>query len=185
MGTTNRFLAGLAVILTAAGAAEARECAASGAASPAELHREWIMVGWEKHVGDAPFDFREKLGLFYDWSGSDVLLYDDLAPGRQMAKSAAAYGEMWTPIFSSQREVRHSVVDGPDALVGGELATSTLEFAARLEGPDGAVNGIRDRSTLAWRCGAEGWKIVREHNSSYPVDRAEIDRLVPVPTTAP
>ena len=63
------------------------------------------------------------------------------------------------------------------------MASSTLEFAARLEAGDGRISGIRDRSTLVWRCGAEGWRIVREHNSSYPVDRAEIDRLVPVPAT--
>ncbi|HEV7334329.1 MAG TPA: hypothetical protein VGO06_00050 [Bosea sp. (in: a-proteobacteria)] len=172
-------LVGLLITTTA----DAWDCARTGTTSPAELHREWIMTGWEKRTGDAPFDFKTKLGKYYDWSSTDVLLYDDLAPERRMARSAEAYGAMWTPIFVSQREVRHAVVDGPDAIIGGELATSTLEFAARLEAGDGRISGIRDRSTLVWRCGAEGWRIVREHNSSYPVDRAEIDRLVPVPAT--
>ena len=101
--------------------ADARDCARIGTTSPAELHREWIMTGWEKRTGDAPFDFRTKLGKYYDWSSTDVLLYDDLAPERRMARSAEAYGAMWTPIFVSQREVRHAVVDGPDAIIGGEL----------------------------------------------------------------
>lgn len=180
MNTAKSLLSGLLALLVSAGAANSRDCATTGETSPGALHREWIMTGWEKRTGDAAFDFKAKLGRYYDWSSNDVLLYDDLAPERRMAKSAEAYGAIWTPIFRSQREVRHAVVDGPDAILGGELATSTLEFAARLEAGDGRISGIRDRSTLIWRCGAEGWKIVREHNSSYPVDRAEIDRLVPV-----
>lgn len=170
-----------AVIMSALVSANpAHACPRSGAQSPSGLHREWILQGWEKRAGDAPFDFQAKLGRFYDWSGDGVLLYDDLSPGRRVARNAAEYGAMWSPIFQSQREVRHAVIDGPDVIVGTGLATSTLEFAARLEASTGAITGIRDRSTLVWRCRAGTWRIAREHNSSHPVSRDEIDRLVAV-----
>ncbi|MFT4055243.1 MAG: hypothetical protein QM681_12120 [Novosphingobium sp.] len=170
--------AGIATPLVA-NAASAQSCPADGNAAPAALHREWILKGWEKHHGDPLFDFGKKLGHFYDWSGETLILYDDMAPDHEVAHSAERYGELFTPLFRQQREVRHAVIDGPDAIVDGRLAVSTLEFAARLVGPDGTVMGIRDRSTLTWRCRDDGWKIVREHNSSHGVSREEIDRLVP------
>lgn len=167
----------LAVIALTPAAARAAACPAAGPASPGALHRDWILVGWEKRVGAPPFDFAQKLGRFYDWSSKDVVLYDDLSPQHRVAHSAAEYGAIWTPIFRAQRQVHHTVLDGPDVVASADLATSTLEFGARLEGPDGKISGIRDRSTLVWHCTDGGWRIVREHNSSYGVSPADLDRL--------
>jgi ketosteroid isomerase-like protein len=71
------------------------------------------------------------------------------------------------------------VIGEPEAIAGEDLATSTLEFGARLEMADGSIVGIRTRSTLVWRCADDGWRIVREHNSSRRITAEETQRLFP------
>jgi ketosteroid isomerase-like protein len=154
-------------------------CAASGPKSPGELHRQWILVGWEKHRGDPPFDFRKRLGHLYHPDSSDVRLYDNFDPQHRVARSADEWAAIWTEPFSVLREARHSVLDGPDVIDGGSLSASTLEFAARLETAEGEVVGNRARSSLVWQCTSDGWKIVREHTSVRLVPREEIDAIVP------
>lgn len=157
----------------------ASPCPAAGEGSPADLHRAWILKGWEHHPGDPPFSFREKLGRFYDWSASDVMLFDDFDPERRVARSAAAYGAIWEPIFRGNRSARHTVTDGPDVAPGsGDLTASSLEFTALIEPRDGKPVGIRTRSDLVWRCGAQGWKIVREHNSSKVIPATDAERTL-------
>lgn len=153
-------------------------CAAEGDAAVAALHRNWILIGWDRKAGDGPFSFREKLGRYYDFAATDVILYDDMAPGHRVARSAAEYGALWEPIFSSLRSAVHRVVDGPFVVPSGDVAASTLLFAGRLEAADGTVTGIRTFTSLVWRCTGEGWKIAREHNSSVIVPADQIDALV-------
>jgi|GEM_PF-688088 len=153
-------------------------CAASGPASPGELHREWIMVGWEKRRGDPPFDFRLRLGHLYHWDSSDVRLYDNFDPQHRVARSANEWASIWTEPFTALRAARHSVMDGPDVIDGGLLSASTLEFAARLDTAEGEIIGNRARSSLVWQCTSDGWKIVREHTSVRLVPREEIDAIV-------
>lgn len=153
-------------------------CPADGAAGPSQRHHDWIIT-WDKQPGDPAFDFRVKFGTFYDWDSQDVHLYDDFDPRRRVARSAAEYGTFWASPFTALRSARHAVIDGPDAASGtGGLAASTLEFVARLEAADGKIVGIRTRSSLVWRCHADGWRIVREHNSSLPISPAETDQLL-------
>lgn len=155
-------------------------CAANGSTSPGELHREWIMVGWEKRRGDPPFDFRQRLGHLYHWNSSDVRLYDDFDPQHRVARSASEWAAIWTEPFTALRAARHSITDGPDVIHGDVLSASTLEFAARLETAAEAIVGIRARSSLAWQCTSAGWKIVREHTSTRRVSPEEIDAIVPI-----
>jgi ketosteroid isomerase-like protein len=65
----------------------------------------------------------------------------------------------------------------PQAIVGTDIATSTLEFAVRLTDADSGIAGVLDQSTLVWRCTDGQWRIVREHNSSRPLRSDEIGRL--------
>jgi ketosteroid isomerase-like protein len=62
--------------------------------------------------------------------------------------------------------------------MGGELATTTLEFVARLELSDGKVNSIRARSSLVWRCEDGSWRIVREQNSVRDVPPDEVQTVL-------
>jgi ketosteroid isomerase-like protein len=175
-------LAALIPNKTAAQVAGSSSCPASGPASVGELHREWILVGWEKQVGDGPFIFREKLGKYYDFSAHDVVLYDDFDPQKRVAHSAEEYGTFWEPSFSALRSVRHRVVNGPEVASGsGDLAASTLEFEALIEAADGNVTRIRTRSSLVWRCIRAGWKIIREHNSSVVIPSDSRDGCCRVP----
>lgn len=154
-------------------------CAATGSKSPGELHREWIMVGWEKRRSDPPFDFRQRLGQLYHWNSSDVRLYDDFDPQHRVARSAGEWASIWTEPFTALRAARHSIMDGPDVIDGSVLSASTLEFAARLETAEEEIVGIRARSSLVWQCTSTGWRIVREHTSTRRVPREEIDAIVP------
>lgn len=151
-------------------------------ATVAALHREWILVGWEHKASDRPFSFRRKLGRYYDWSANDVLLYDDFDPQHRIVRSAAEYGAIWDPSFAALRTAHHRVTMEPVVLVSNDLATSTLQFTARLERKDGKVTGIRTLSSLVWRKIGTDWKIVREHNSTVVVPTDQIDALMNQPT---
>jgi ketosteroid isomerase-like protein len=158
--------------------ATATRCAVSGASSAPELHREWILVGWDKPVAGQAWDFREKLGKYYDWEAGDVVLYDDMAPDFRVARSPEEYRALWEKSFHALRRANHLVLNGPETIIGDDLATSTLEFAARLEPAEGQpIVSIRARSTLVWRCAGDGWKIVREHNSTRRITPEESRHL--------
>lgn len=172
-------LIGTHALMNTAVAADTAACPMTGPGQITELHNEWILVGWEKHPGDGPFDFRSKLGKFYNLTSPDVLLYDDFDPQYRVARSADEYGAFWTAPFTAMRSARHRIMDAPNAIIGSGLATSTLEFAARLEAADGAITGIRTRSSLVWQCTEREWKIVREHNSTRRITQDEIDSLIP------
>lgn len=165
---------------TAAQTTAASSCPASGAEGAAERHRRVIVEGWEYGPRDGGrFSFREKLGRYYDWSGADVALYDDFDPEHRVARSAAAYGAIFEPSFNEMRQARHAVTEGPDVTAAsGDVTASTLEFVAALEALDGKVTAIRTRSSLVWRCGGDGWRIVREHNSSRIVPTGEVEAVL-------
>jgi ketosteroid isomerase-like protein len=166
------------VTMAPAQAATAPQCAVSGAMSVSELHKEWILVGWDKPVVGQPWDFREKLGKYYDWESRDVMLYDDMAPDFRIARSPEEYRTLWETSFQALRRANHLVLNGPEAIVGDELATSMLEFAARLEPSEGQpIISVRARSTLVWRCASDGWKIVREHNSTRRITLVESHQI--------
>jgi ketosteroid isomerase-like protein len=180
----------LAWAANAAGSPPTASCSnenSNASDSIAALHREWILVGWEKNEGDGPFDFRARFGKFYDFASADVVFYDDFDPQHRVARSAMGYGDIWTQPFTQLRSAHHSVVNGPEVIAGADLATSTLEFAAALTAADGKVTGIRTRSTLVWRCSESRWRIVREHNSSRVVTTPEVRALLQAapPRTAP
>jgi ketosteroid isomerase-like protein len=159
-------------------AAAAPACPTSGPESPGELHRQWILEGWEYRPGDPQFSFRNKLGRFYDWDAKDAVLFDDFDPERRAVRSVADYQAIWEPIFRGNRSARHAVSDAPVTMFGSDLAASSLEFTARIETLAGRVTGIRTRSDLVWRCRPGGWKIAREHNSSRIIPTTEAERVI-------
>ena len=141
----------------------------------ADLHRDWILTGWEYKASDGPFIFRQKLGRYYDFSAKDLILYDDFDPQHRIVRKAAAYAAIWEPSFATLQMAHHGISFGPYATLSGTIASSTLQFVARLAKKDGTVTGIRTFSSLVWQRGASGWKIIREHNSSVIIPSAEID----------
>lgn len=127
---------------------------------------------------DSPRGFRETLGKCYDWGGRDVVLYDDMAPDFRIARSPEETRGLWETSFQALRHAHHLVLDGPETIVGDDLATSTLEFGAPLKPAEGQpVISIRARSTLVWRCTGDAWKIVSEHNSTRRITSEETRQL--------
>ncbi|YBV94858.1 hypothetical protein M1D80_02395 (plasmid) [Phyllobacteriaceae bacterium JZ32] len=154
-------------------------CPSKGPDAPAELHRVWILEGWNRTEGDPRFAFAEKLGRYYELDASGVY-YDDLAPGQKTAYTPAEYGKMWEGPFNSMRSAKHGISDKVNAIVGDRVASTTLEFVARLEGQDGKIFAIFDRSQLGWECLEEGrWVIRHEHNSSREATVDEIAEFLP------
>lgn len=172
----HKLIAGLILAYVPASfAVAAGNCPTNGPASVQRLAEDWILVGWEKKPGDAPLDFRKKFARFYDWSASpDQIYYDDFDPERRVVRRAVAYGAIWEPAFTSLRSARHALSIAPTVIYGDKLAISTLEFVALIESGSGKVTPIRTLSTLSWRCSSDGWRIVREHNSSTIVPEASI-----------
>ncbi|MDY0964969.1 MULTISPECIES: YybH family protein [Massilia] len=145
----------------------AGQCPTSGPGSAERRARDVVMVGWERKPGDGPLVFREKFAGDYEWSDArDRLYYDDFSPNPRPVRDPDAYGAIWAPIFSGLRSARHAISIEPTAVYGGNLAVSTLEFVALIEPADGATRPIRTLMTLTWRCHADGWRIIREHNST-------------------
>lgn len=156
----------------------ATQCPAHGDTSVEQLAENWILIGWEKKLGDGPLEFRQKLGGYYEWSDStDRIYYDDFDPKRRVVRDPASYGAIWEPAFSSLRTAKHALSLAATAIYSDKLAISTLEFVARLEDNSGKITAIRTLSTLTWRCTDEGWRIAREHNSSAIVPESSIAPL--------
>jgi ketosteroid isomerase-like protein len=155
-----------------------RSCAVGDGLVVAERHRQWILK-WDRKTPSEHWDFNEKFGRFYDYEANDMVLYDDFDPQYRVARSPGEYSAIWSPSFKTLRTAHHIVIAEPEAIVGDGFATSTLEFGARLETADGSIVGIRTRSTLVWRCVNDGWRIVREHNSSRRITAEETQRLFP------
>ncbi|GAB3261814.1 Cif family virulence factor [Kineosporia babensis] len=144
----------------------------------ADLHSRWVF-GWERNEGDPPFDFPATFGDFYDFAGSGVRLYDDYDPQHRVATSAAGYGEIFTPAFNAMLYARHAIDSAPQVVAGSELAASTLVFVARIATAQ-AVTDIRTTSSLVWRRTPQGWRIVREHNSTQVLEPGALDGRLPL-----
>lgn len=168
----------MSLILSAVLAAATTCATAPASATPGELHRQWILQGWERHEGDPPFRFHEKLGRFYS-TGSDLHIYDSFDPQHRVARSAEDYRRAWEATFDGLKSARHAVTDEPNVLMLGDgFASTTLEFVARLETPAGKVTGARARSAMVWRCEEGAWRIVREQNAVREVPAADVDAVL-------
>ncbi|ADI12839.1 hypothetical protein SBI_09721 [Streptomyces bingchenggensis BCW-1] len=137
------------------------------------------MFGWERNEGDAPFDFQRIFGEFYDFDSADLRLYDDFDPEQRVAATATGYGSIWEPHFDRMVSAHHAVDDGPHVIVSHDLAASTLAFVARITTPDGATD-IRTTTSLVWRRTPDGWRIVREHNSTRVLPAGDLDGRLPM-----
>jgi ketosteroid isomerase-like protein len=138
-----------------------------------DLHTRWLF-GWERNEGDTPFDFRRVFGELYDDASDDVRLYDDFDPGKRVATTPAQYGAIWEPNFHRMRYAHHAVDDGPHVIAGRDLSASNLTFVARIATAD-AVTDIRTVTSLVWRRTPDGWRIVREHNTTTVLPPGHLD----------
>jgi ketosteroid isomerase-like protein len=144
-------------------------CAATGKDGVADLHRDWLMLGWERDAGDPDFNFRTDLGRYYDFTRSDLSLFDDFDPKLKVRNTADDYGSIWYQFVPTFKSVHHKITEQPSPVaVGPGYSHSVLEFVFEVTPKQGVVMYLVSRSSILWRCSADGWKIYREHNSARP-----------------
>jgi len=148
-------------------------CPASGKDSVAALHRDWLMIGWERDAGDPAFNFKQDLGKYYDFNRKDLNLFDDFDPALKVRHTAEDYGTIWHGLVPNFKSVHHKITEGPNVIAAGpSYSHSVMEFAFEVTGNDGKVSHLVSRTSILWRCGPDGWKIFKEHNSARPVNEA-------------
>jgi ketosteroid isomerase-like protein len=147
------------------------DCASSGKEGVAQLHRDWLMIGWERNDGDPDFNFRKDLGKYYDFNSRDLNLFDDFDPELAVRHSADDYGKVWYRLVPKFKSVHHKITEQPGVVaVGPGYSHSVMEFVFEVTPKQGNKMHLISRSSILWRCTADGWKIFKEHNSARPVD---------------
>nr|WP_315219234.1 hypothetical protein [uncultured Duganella sp.] len=145
-------------------------CPTTGTNSVAELHREWLMVGWERDAGDPAFNFKQDLGKYYDFARTDLNLFDDFDPALKVRATAQDYGTIWHALVPNFKSVHHKITEGPNVVAAGpSYSHSVMEFAFEVTPNKGDVAHLVSRTSILWRCGPDGWKIFKEHNSARPL----------------
>jgi len=132
---------------------------------------QWLEQGWSHKAGDPPFDFQSKVGFFYSRSPSDVILFDELDPNKTVHRSAESHGAVWGKMLGGTNFTT-SVIDGPHLVLSGDLAAATVIYRVNIQAADG-VQTADVIGNFVLRKGAEGWKIIREHGSALPPQKAK------------
>ncbi|MDN3516387.1 hypothetical protein QWY84_02080 [Aquisalimonas lutea] len=155
--------------------ADEQSCDQNGYNAPLELHKHWIMEGWEKQEGDPEFVFAEKMNLYYDLEQPEGVFFDNFAPGEiQLFDNALVYGRNWEGLQAEASSVLHALTEGHSELVGGEVASTTIGFVGTIDRRAGSIIPFKGRSQIGWDCDNGQWKIRQELNYAWIVTREEI-----------
>ena len=108
------------IVCSTSSSAELRtNCPSSGKDGVAELHRDWLMTGWERDAGDPDFHFRKDLGKYYDFASRDLSLFDDFDPALKVRNTADDYGKVWYGLVPKFRSVHHKITEQPAVVAVG------------------------------------------------------------------
>ena len=169
----SKSLIACAVVLTASTPvmAETIACAQTGADAPLEMHKHWIMEGWEKRIGDPDFVFADKMARYYDLEDPTGVFYDNFAPGdSQLFDNGAVYGANWEGLQAGAKSVLHALTEGHSELLGERISSTTIGFVGTIDRFDGTVIPFNGRSQLGWECDNGEWKIRQELNYAWIVE---------------
>lgn len=148
-------------------------CPTAGNDSVAGLHHDWVMIGWERDAGDPDFNFRKDVGKYYDLTSTDLSLFDDFDPALKVRNTADDYGTVWYGLVPKFKSVHHKITEHPNVVpTGPGYSHSVMEFVFEVTPKQGEPMYLISRSSILWRCTADGWKIFKEHNSARPVEAA-------------
>jgi hypothetical protein len=124
-------------------------CANTGKDGVADLHRDWLMIGWERNDGDPDFNFRTDLGRYYDFTRKDLSLFDDFDPKLQARNTADSYGSIWYQFVPTFKSVHHKIIEEPSPIaVGPGYSHSILEFVFEVTPKKGDVMYLVSRSSI-------------------------------------
>lgn len=146
-------------------------CAQSGPNAPLELHKAWILEGWERREGDPPFVFATKMDRYYDLVDTTGVFYDNFSPnGAPTFTSSVEYGRNWETTVNSSRSILHALTNYNDQLVGEKIASTTLGFVGDITRLTGERIPFDARSQLGWECTTGEWVIRQEMNYAWVVE---------------
>ena len=155
--------------------AQDKVCATTGTEAPLERHKAWVLQGWERHVGDAPFDFAKKMNRFYDLVDTRGVFYDNLSPnGAPIFDSSIKYGRNWEASVNGSRTILHALTGHNGQLVGDGIASTTLGFVGDITRLSGARIFFDARSQLGWTCTGGEWVIRHELNYAWNVPQKAV-----------
>lgn len=164
-------MAAMFAFSTSFAAEPAKACPSAGKNGVAELQREWLLTGWERDAGDPEFNFRKDLGKYYDFTRSDLSLFDDFDPQLKVRNTAEDYGKIWHGLVPNFKSVHHKITEQPGVIAAGPGYSHTvMEFVFEVTPNKGDPMYLISRSSILWRCTADGWKIFKEHNSARPTE---------------
>ncbi len=168
-----------AILTTAAlaGPALAQDaaCPQDGPDAPLELHKAWIMEGWERREGDPDFVFAEEMDRYYDLVDTAGVFYDNYAPGEvQIFDDSVEYGTNWEATVNSRRSILHALTGHEGQVVGDTEASTTLGFVGDITTSEGEHLPFDARSQLGWECAGGGWVIRHEMNYAWDASLEEI-----------
>lgn len=131
------------------------------------LVQDWVETGW-RHTPEAPFNFRERLERFYDWSSEGTQFFDDFDQKRRVNRNVAQYAAIWDEVIPRMRRLTNILVGRPSTLVSSDLAVTSVQFITSFVTAEGEEGRAHTLSSLVWRRSANGWRIIREHGSGLP-----------------
>jgi len=131
------------------------------------LVQDWVEIGW-RHTPEAPFNFRERLEHFYDWSFEGTQFFDDFDQKRRVNMNVAHYAAIWDEVIPRMRRLTNVLVGRPSTLVSSDLAVTSVQFITSFVTAEGEEGRAHTLSSLVWRRSADGWRIIREHGSGLP-----------------
>lgn len=145
-------------------------CAKTGLNGPLELHKAWILEGWERREGDPPFVFATKMDRYYDLVDTRGVFYDNFSPnGAPTFTSSAEFGRNWEATVNSSRSILHALTNHNEQLVGEKIASTALGFVGDITRLTGERIPFDARSQLGWECTAGEWVIRHEMNYAWVV----------------
>jgi hypothetical protein len=150
--------------------ATGKACPQTGPNAPLELHKAWILEGWERHEGDPPFVFAKKMDRYYDLANTKGVFYDNFSPnGAPIFDSSIKYGTNWEATVNSSRTIFHALTGHNEQLVSDKVASTTLGFVGDITRLTGERIPFDARSQLGWECTAGEWVIRHEMNYAWVV----------------
>ncbi|MBJ7537274.1 hypothetical protein [Marinomonas transparens] len=150
-------------------------CEQTGVNSPLVLHKDWIMMGWEKKKNAPEFIFANKMARYYNLKEPEGIYWDNFAPGeKQLFDNAVIYGANWEGLQAKAESVTHALTEGHSELIGDKVASTTIGFVGTITQKTGAIIPFNGRSQLGWQCDEGEWKIHQELNYAWVVKVQDI-----------
>ncbi|WP_201192526.1 hypothetical protein [Pseudomonas fluorescens] len=129
-----------------------------------DLTLAWVETGW-RHVESEPFNFKQRLHSFYDWTSLDTQYFDSFDVEQRINYSAHDYAAIWDQVIPKLKRLTNAISERPNIIISGDLAVMSVRFITSFESVDGVIDHADTLSSLVWRKSLGSWRIIREHGT--------------------